>query len=119
MPIASISLTIVQHDDHRFYFTLFDSDGADLDPDDLSELTFIFALGVNSVAVLTKLKSLGEIVKSGANEVYFDLSSAETGAFTSSSFYCEMKGVAAVGGLKQTLAIGAASVRDTQIGDYP
>ena len=113
---TKLRLSISQHNDKRYYFTLVDEFGTFVDPDDFTEMTFIVSRNVLSAAIITKKLSRSEVVKSGANEVYTDVFSVESGLLPPGTLYCELSGTS-LGGAYQTLGAGPFRVADTQIRD--
>lgn len=116
MPIAPINIETNQHDDKRFFFSVVDQNGDPVLIDDLTNMIFSIAQNISSPSLLQKTLLTGTLIKSGDSEVFFDLSSAESGLLDPGSLFVEAK--VYEGTIEQTVGQGTLTVIDTQIGDY-
>lgn len=116
MAIPSIAITIIQHDDRRYFFKIMDDQGAPVDVTLFSDFIFVISNNITSPAIETKSLTGGQIIAVPPNDIYFDILTDESGSYDPGSYFCELRAISA--GVHQTIGQGSVVVIDTHIGDY-
>lgn len=110
-------ITLPQHDDVQVLIAFVDDAGAPVPVTGASEITFAVTRTVrDNTDVIAKTLSGGTVKLGAPNQIYFDLTSAQTGALVVQKYHYEVRMVNSLG-QKRTVLLGALSVQDTQIGD--
>lgn len=114
--VRRVDVSHPQHNDRRYIFSVFGTDGLAQNITGVSEIVWSIARSPKSTKLLTKTLTGGGVVLTSTNKFYIDVSVAEINALDVKTYYHDAL-ITTATGAKRTPFAGQFVVVDTLAGD--
>tara|TARA_R110000782_G_scaffold34015_1_gene81601 strand:+ start:272 stop:607 length:336 start_codon:yes stop_codon:yes gene_type:complete len=104
-----MNISMVQGDDLRVFVTVKNNAGGLVDLAGATSIEWAASIGYGIAPILSKTEALGQVIVSGAGQLYFDITASNSGALMARSYAQEIQ-IVTSGGLTYTVGQGSLKI---------